>query len=95
MDLGLPKVLLDAGGWVFAAAVLAAIITALIRGDLVTGKSASDALGRETKRADKATEQLERNSEIGEKLVLSNDKLTGQVDLLIELLIKFVQRGPS
>lgn len=95
MELGLPKALLDAGGWVVAAVIAIGIVTALIRGDLETGRSARAAVERETKRADKATEQLERNSDIGERLVVSNDKLTGQIDLLIDLMVKFIQvKGP-
>jgi hypothetical protein len=71
----LTKAVLDAGGWVAAAVCLAAIIAAIIRGDLVPGS----VYRRETKRADIATAQLERNTELGEKL-------TTQVDTLAHLV---------
>jgi hypothetical protein len=96
VDISLPTALLDAGGWVVAAVIAIGVITGLIRGDLETGKSAREARDRETKRADKATEQLERNSELDEKRIVQIEKLTEQVDLLVKLMGQIFQaRGPS
>lgn len=94
MPLELPKALLDAGGWTVATVIAIGIIGALIRGDLVTGRSAKEAIERETSRADRATEQLERNSDIGERLVVSNDKLSGQVTVLVDLLARILRVVP-
>lgn len=71
----LPKVLLDAGGWVFAAAVLAGIVAAIVRGDLVPGP----VYRREVARADSATKQLEDSNELGVTL-------TAQVDTLVKIV---------
>lgn len=79
MGLEIPRALLDAGGWVFAAVILSAVITALIRGDLVPGGVHK----REIARADQATDQLERNSE-------TNEKVVSQVAVLIDLLGKLL-----
>ena len=95
MGIDIPKALLDAGGWVFGAAVAIGVIAAIIREDLVSGRSAKEAIKRETERADRATEQLERNSDIGERLVMANDKLSGQVAVLVEVLARFIAtKGP-
>lgn len=75
MDFDIPKALLEAGGWVFAAITLTGVVTALIRGDLVPGNIHK----REIARADTATSQLERWNEIG-------DTLTVQVKLIAELV---------
>jgi len=58
-DFDIPKVLVDAGGWVFASAVLTAVLILIRRGDLVPGF----VYKREVERADKATEQVERQTE--------------------------------
>ena len=94
MPFDLSKAVIDAGGWVAAAAIAIGVITLLVRGDLVTGRSAKDALDRETKRGDKATEQLDRNSDIGERLVEANEKLHTQLGVLVHLLSK-VLKGPG
>lgn len=69
------KALIDAGGWVFACAVLVGILSALVRGDLVPGA----VYRREVARADTATEQLEKSNELG-------DTLTAQVDTLVKIV---------
>lgn len=75
MPIDIPKALLDAGGWVFAAAVLLGVVMAIIRGDLVPGTLYK----REVARADTATTQLEHWNAIGETL-------TAQVKLMSELV---------
>lgn len=75
MPLDIPKELLDAGGWVFCAVALFGIVAALVKGLLVPGGVHQ----REIARGDKATAQLERNSEAVEKL-------TGQLGTLLSLM---------
>lgn len=70
-----PKALIDAGGWVTAAVVAIGILVSIIRGDLVPG----GVYRREVKRADTATSQLERQTELGETL-------TTQVETLVHLV---------
>ena len=72
MPLGLPSEVLGAGGWVFASLVLAAVITALIRGDLVPGVTHK----REVARADRATEQLEKEGDTNRELLAAVKALT-------------------
>lgn len=90
MLFDIPKALLEAGGWTVATAIAIGVIAALIRGDLVTGRSAKEALDRETTRADRATDQLESSSDIGEKVVAANDRLSGQISVLIDLMSKML-----
>ena len=80
MPFELPKALIDAGGWVVAACIAIGVIVAIIREDLVSGR----AYKREVDRADKATAQLERNSETVEGIGRS-------LDTLLELLTKLLQ----
>lgn len=75
MPIELPKALLDAGGWVAAAAIAIGVIGAIIRGDLVPG----GVYKREANRADMATTQLERQTELGETM-------TTQVETLVRLV---------
>lgn len=75
MPFELPKALIDAGGWVTALAVALGVIVGIIRGDLVPGSL----YRREVGRADTATEQLERQNDLGERL-------TTQVDTLVQLV---------
>lgn len=75
MPVDLPGALLDAGGWVFAAVTLSGVVAALIRGDLVPGSIYQ----REIERANTATEQLERQNDLGERL-------TTQVETLIKVV---------
>jgi hypothetical protein len=69
------KALLDTGGLAIAAAIAVGVIVLIIRGDLVPGS----VYRREAARADTATAQLERNTELGEKL-------TTQVETLAHLV---------
>lgn len=71
----LTKAVLDAGGWVAAAVVATAVIAAIIRGDLVPGK----VYRREVDRADTATNQLERQNDLGERLTTQVETLTSLV----------------
>lgn len=75
MPVDIPKTLIDAGGWVFASAVLLGVIIAVIRGELVTGS----AFKREVERGDKLEARLEKWAEFGESL-------TAQVKILTELV---------
>ena len=69
------KALLDAGGLAIAAALAVGVVALIIRGDLVPGA----VYRREVKRADTATAQLERQTELGETL-------TTQVETLAHLV---------
>jgi hypothetical protein len=69
------KAVLDAGGWVACALTLAVVIGLIVRGDLVPGAL----YRREVDRADTATNQLERQNDLGETL-------TTQVETLIRLV---------
>lgn len=93
MPFGLSPDILDAGGWVFAAIVLAIVIAALIRGDLVPGAIHK----RESARADTATAQLERQGETAEKLADQVEDLAGNVKQLVEILgrVLRVPTGPA
>lgn len=75
MPIDIPKALIDAGGWVVAAAIAIGVIAAMVRGDLVPG----NVYKREVARADLATSQLEKWNDIGETL-------TAQVKILAELV---------
>lgn len=79
MPIDIPKALIDAGGWVTAAAVCIGVIGAIIHGDLVPGSIHR----REIERGDKATAQLERQGEV-------NEKVASQMDTLLELLGKLL-----
>ena len=59
MDFELPTALLDAGGWVFASVVLASVLIMVRRGDIVPGW----VYRREVERADKATAQVDLQTE--------------------------------
>lgn len=75
MPIDLPAALLDAGGWAVAAVIAIGVIGAIIRGDLVPG----GVYKREASRADMATTQLERQTELGETM-------TTQVETLVRLV---------
>lgn len=81
MPFSIPKELLDAGGWVAAAAVALGWVGAILRGDMVPGSVHR----REIDRADKATAQLER-------LLDSTHRSADQVATVIELLSKILSR---
>jgi hypothetical protein len=69
-----PEVILQIGGWCFAAVVLGLVIAGFIRGDLVPGWVNK----RETERADKAAALLEQ-------LTGSLERVAGAVDTLVKL----------
>jgi hypothetical protein len=76
----LPRALIEAGGWVVAAVFAFGVITLIIRGDLVTGRTHQ----REIDRADKATTQLERNNDF-------NKKMSAQVETLVKLVAEVLK----
>lgn len=63
IDPALLKAISDAGGWVVSCAILIGVIVAIIHGDLVPGREHR----REIARANRATDQLERQAEVGEQ----------------------------
>ncbi len=69
------KAMLDAGGWLSCAIVLGLVLLAVIRGLLVPGS----VYRREVTRADTATNQLERQNDLGEKLTTQVETLTSLV----------------
>lgn len=75
IDATLIKAILDAGGWLACAGVLAAVLFLIVKGYLVPGSI----YRREVDRANTATNQLERQNDLGETL-------TTQVDTLIQLV---------
>lgn len=75
IDPALFKAILDAGGWVACSIVLTGVLFAIVRGLLVPGSLYK----REVDRADTATNQLERQNDLGEKL-------TTQVETLVQLV---------
>jgi hypothetical protein len=75
IDPAMFKAVLDAGGWVACAITLGVVIGLIVRGDLVPGAL----YRREVDRADTATNQLERQNDLGETL-------TTQVETLIRLV---------
>jgi hypothetical protein len=70
--------LLDLGGWTFACIVLAILLAAFIKGDIVPGWIHK----RETERADKATDLLEHLTSAIEKQTATIEGLAGQVQVL-------------
>lgn len=75
IDPAIFKAVLDAGGWVACSVVLTGVLFAIIKGYLVPGSLYK----REVDRADTATNQLERQNDLGETL-------TAQVETLIQLV---------
>ncbi len=69
------KAMLDAGGWLTSTLLLGLIVLAIIRGLLVPGS----VYRREVNRADTATNQLERQNDLGEKLPTQVETLTSLV----------------
>lgn len=75
IDAATIDALLKAGGWFACALTLAAVIALIVKGYLVPGSLYK----REVDRADTATNQLERQNDLGETL-------TAQVETLIQLV---------
>jgi hypothetical protein len=73
-----PQDLIDLGGWTFACIVLAIVIAAFIKGDLVPGWIHK----RETERADKATDLLEHLTSAIEKQTATVEGLVNQMQSL-------------
>lgn len=89
MPVEIPKALIDAGGWVFGAAVLAAVITLLIRGDLALKREVTretERADREAARADSATVALEKQAEVQEGIAIDIGKFGSQVGALVSIL---------
>jgi len=84
MDLSWAKALIDAGGWVFAAAVIGTVLGLVIRGDLVPGKVA-EAQG-------KRLDALERSLRDDVVPVLREvGKGTTQAGVVLDFLSDFVR----
>lgn len=81
MPLGLPSDVLAAGGWAFASVVLATVIAAVIRGDLVPGVTHK----REVARADRATDQLEKEGDTNRELLAAVKALTETMGRVLRL----------
>ena len=86
MPFELPAALLDAGGWVFAAFMLAAILWAIVKGRLVPGVTHE----REVARADKATASVEKGTA---DLAQRVEALATSVQVLTEAVGKGFKRG--
>ena len=71
----LAKVLVDAGGWVTAVALIAVILGLVIKGELVSGKT----YRREAQRVDRLTDLME-------KLSNANETLSTQVHTIADLV---------
>ena len=71
----LAKVLVDAGGWVTAVALIAVILGLVIKGELVSGKT----YRREAQRVDRLTDLME-------KLSNANETLATQVHMIADLV---------
>lgn len=81
MPFELPKELLDAGGWVFAALLAAAILWAIVKGKLVPGVTHD----REVARADRATDQLEKEGDTNRELLTAVKALTETLGQVLKL----------
>lgn len=81
IDPAVLKTVVDAGGWVASSIVLAGVLAAIVKGYLVPGSI----YRREVDRADTATNQLERQNDLGETL-------TTQVETLIRLVADVLKR---
>lgn len=82
----LPKALIDAGGWVTAAALALGIVALFVNDVLISRKRHEAEMARETARADKATAQLEREAEVNEQLTGEVGRLATEVGTLVDVL---------
>ena len=73
--------LAQAGGWLFAALVLAVVLVALSRGDLAPGWIYK----REIERADKATDMLSQITGAVDRQTTVISSLAGQIETLVRL----------